>query len=347
MPYCVVGSKDTATKRRGPIAQPKRKQVGLACNHCRKAHAGCDHKRPCGRCVRLGRTDCQDAAPKRVGHAASSTRSRSRSSSPSSASKPKLLVQSAHQSNSCAAAASSSSVANNSLGAVPLKTYVFSSYSPTTTHPSFSVSSSSIHSAVSSLDGLPPSSSVATTTTTTTVVPAPTTTFVPPPLLSSPSTATHSDDASELSHLMPEPGVSSHSMCKRARLSEEPSSARSVAPPPLLPVGSDRRAWSSGAPPANDTPTNGVPPSPSIVPSAFSPSSLLSATSVGPSGMLLGNTHSLSFLVDDTQNSTAAWGMYPLFSLPEPALGPSSVPRLPDEDLFAIPWLDPLLEEVI
>merc|ERR550532_1361340 len=37
-----------------------RKKTTIACIHCVKAKAGCDRKRPCGRCVRLGKRNCID-----------------------------------------------------------------------------------------------------------------------------------------------------------------------------------------------------------------------------------------------------------------------------------------------
>eukprot|EP01088_Endostelium_zonatum_P009579 TRINITY_DN22843_c0_g1_i1.p1 TRINITY_DN22843_c0_g1~~TRINITY_DN22843_c0_g1_i1.p1 ORF type:complete len:396 (-),score=60.10 TRINITY_DN22843_c0_g1_i1:294-1481(-) len=47
-------------------ARGKRKQVKQACINCRSAHAGCEDQRPCSRCIRLGRQNsCQDAPRKK------------------------------------------------------------------------------------------------------------------------------------------------------------------------------------------------------------------------------------------------------------------------------------------
>lgn len=46
--------------------QPKRLQVPKACSNCRKMHAGCDHVRPCKRCVQNGlESTCVDVPRKK------------------------------------------------------------------------------------------------------------------------------------------------------------------------------------------------------------------------------------------------------------------------------------------
>jgi hypothetical protein len=67
----------------------------------------------------------------------------------------------------------------------------------------------------------------------------------------------------------------------------------------------------------------------------------LSAAKAAPFGTL-----GLS-LVADTHHYDSLWSENPLTTLPEATLAGSAVARLPDDDIFAIPWLEPLLEEVL
>ncbi|KAI9359549.1 hypothetical protein DFJ73DRAFT_106380 [Zopfochytrium polystomum] len=48
----------------GGTAKGRRQQVKVACEHCKKACKKCDNARPCGRCVRLGFAECNDAPRK-------------------------------------------------------------------------------------------------------------------------------------------------------------------------------------------------------------------------------------------------------------------------------------------
>jgi len=47
-------------RKASPGIRASRKKTTIACIHCVKAKAGCDRKRPCGRCVRLGKHNCID-----------------------------------------------------------------------------------------------------------------------------------------------------------------------------------------------------------------------------------------------------------------------------------------------
>jgi hypothetical protein len=47
--------------------QKRSKHVEKACVHCKKAHLGCDHSRPCKRCIHLGKEDCVDVEHKKRG----------------------------------------------------------------------------------------------------------------------------------------------------------------------------------------------------------------------------------------------------------------------------------------
>merc|ERR1719330_1460368 len=47
-------------RKASPGIRASRKKTTIACIHCVKAKAGCDKKRPCGRCVRLGKHNCID-----------------------------------------------------------------------------------------------------------------------------------------------------------------------------------------------------------------------------------------------------------------------------------------------
>lgn len=47
-------------RKASPGIRASRKKTTIACIHCVKAKAGCDRKRPCGRCVRLGKHNCMD-----------------------------------------------------------------------------------------------------------------------------------------------------------------------------------------------------------------------------------------------------------------------------------------------
>jgi len=47
-------------RKASPGIRASRKKTTIACIHCVKAKAGCDRKRPCGRCVRLGKRNCID-----------------------------------------------------------------------------------------------------------------------------------------------------------------------------------------------------------------------------------------------------------------------------------------------
>ncbi|ORY05757.1 hypothetical protein K493DRAFT_344859 [Basidiobolus meristosporus CBS 931.73] len=58
-------AEDVASKRTAKVQ--KKKNVGRACVHCKKAHLACDESRPCKRCVHLGKSFCVDVEHKRRG----------------------------------------------------------------------------------------------------------------------------------------------------------------------------------------------------------------------------------------------------------------------------------------
>ncbi|KAK9721178.1 hypothetical protein K7432_003649 [Basidiobolus ranarum] len=62
---------DIASKRAAKVQ--KKKNVGRACVHCKKAHLACDESRPCKRCVHLGKSFCVDVEHKRRGRPKLST----------------------------------------------------------------------------------------------------------------------------------------------------------------------------------------------------------------------------------------------------------------------------------
>ncbi|KAK9761664.1 hypothetical protein K7432_013270 [Basidiobolus ranarum] len=66
------GRHEEMTSKRAAKAQ-KKKNVGRACVHCKKAHLACDESRPCKRCVHLGKSFCVDVEHKRRGRPKLST----------------------------------------------------------------------------------------------------------------------------------------------------------------------------------------------------------------------------------------------------------------------------------
>ncbi|ORX92520.1 hypothetical protein K493DRAFT_303261 [Basidiobolus meristosporus CBS 931.73] len=62
---------DLTSKRVAKVQ--KKKNVGRACVHCKKAHLACDESRPCKRCVHLGKSFCIDVEHKRRGRPKLST----------------------------------------------------------------------------------------------------------------------------------------------------------------------------------------------------------------------------------------------------------------------------------
>jgi len=50
-PNVLNGNNSIKSTTEVPSIKPKRGHVSKACTNCRKMHAGCDHGRPCSRCV--------------------------------------------------------------------------------------------------------------------------------------------------------------------------------------------------------------------------------------------------------------------------------------------------------